>query len=195
MIAREQGEYERALGLLEESMALGRALGDSAWTARVASQMGITHRLAGNAEQAQHFLDTSRELHTELGDRFALAVIANQRAPRFRCGRCQAGGRAVRGSAEGTSTRSGIQRVLSRRSNGWRWLRRPEERLFLRSGCLGRRRRHARRCICHRTSKAMKNASPGLLTRRCERRAPSADGAGRREIDSAWNKRETRPWN
>ena len=58
-------------------MALGRALGDSAWTARVASQMGITHRLAGNAEQAQHFLDTSRELHTELGDRFALAVIAS----------------------------------------------------------------------------------------------------------------------
>ena len=58
-------------------MALGRALGDSAWTARVATQIGITHRLAGNAEQAQHFLDTSRELHTELGDRFALAVIAS----------------------------------------------------------------------------------------------------------------------
>ena len=56
MIAREQGQFERALGLLEESMALGRALGDTAWTARVATQMGITHRLAGNAEQAQHFL-------------------------------------------------------------------------------------------------------------------------------------------
>ena len=40
--------------------------------------MGITHRLAGNTEQARHFLGSaSRELHTELGDRFALAVIAN----------------------------------------------------------------------------------------------------------------------
>jgi hypothetical protein len=39
--------------------------------------MGITHRLAGNLEQAKHFLDTSRALHTDLGDRFALAVIAN----------------------------------------------------------------------------------------------------------------------
>jgi hypothetical protein len=57
-------------------MALGRALGDAAWTARIASQIGFTHRLAGNAEQAQHFLDTSRRIHTELGDRFALAVIA-----------------------------------------------------------------------------------------------------------------------
>ena len=27
MTAREQGEYKRALGLLEESMAIGRALG------------------------------------------------------------------------------------------------------------------------------------------------------------------------
>jgi tetratricopeptide (TPR) repeat protein len=76
MIAREQGQFERALGLLEESMALGRALGDAAWTARVASQMGIAHRLAGNAEQAQHFLDSSREVQTKLGDQFALGVIA-----------------------------------------------------------------------------------------------------------------------
>ena len=67
----------RLSDLLEESMALGRALGDLAWTARVSTQIGITHRLAGNAEQAQHFLDASRELSTELGDRFALAVIAN----------------------------------------------------------------------------------------------------------------------
>jgi tetratricopeptide (TPR) repeat protein len=77
MIAREQGDYDRALGLLEESIALWRSLGDSAWTARIASHLGITHRLAGNAEQAQHFLDISRKLHTELGDRFALAVIAS----------------------------------------------------------------------------------------------------------------------
>jgi tetratricopeptide (TPR) repeat protein len=77
MVAGEQGQYQRALGLLEESMALGRALGDVAWTARVATQIGITHQLAGNAEQAQHFLDVSRGLHTELGDRFALAVIAS----------------------------------------------------------------------------------------------------------------------
>jgi non-specific serine/threonine protein kinase len=76
MIAQEQGEYDRALGLLEESMALGRALGDSAWIARVATQLGITHRLAGSAEQARHFLETSRELHSELGDQFALGVIA-----------------------------------------------------------------------------------------------------------------------
>ena len=76
MIAREQGEYERALELFEESMALGRALGDPAWTARVAYQIGITHRLAGHPEKAQHFLDASRELHTALGDRFGLAVIA-----------------------------------------------------------------------------------------------------------------------
>ena len=59
-------------------MALGRALGDPAWTARVAFAIGITHRLAGHPEQAQHLLDTSRELHTELGDRFALAVIASE---------------------------------------------------------------------------------------------------------------------
>jgi tetratricopeptide (TPR) repeat protein len=77
MIAREQGQYERALEVFDESMALGSALGDTTWTARVASQIGITHRLAGNVQQAEHFLATSRELHTELGDQFALAVIAN----------------------------------------------------------------------------------------------------------------------
>jgi hypothetical protein len=58
-------------------MAIGRALGDTAWTARIASQIGFTHRLAGNAEQAQQFLDTSRELYSKLGDRFALGLIAN----------------------------------------------------------------------------------------------------------------------
>jgi tetratricopeptide (TPR) repeat protein len=77
MIAREQGQHERALELFNESMALGRALGDFAWTARITSQIGFTHRLAGNAEQAQHFLETSRRLHTELGDRFVLGLIAN----------------------------------------------------------------------------------------------------------------------
>jgi hypothetical protein len=39
--------------------------------------MGVTHRLAGNAEQAQRLFAVSRELHTELGDRFALGVIAS----------------------------------------------------------------------------------------------------------------------
>ena len=58
-------------------MTLWRSIGDSAWTARIASQLGITHRLAGNAEQAQHFLAISRELHTQLGDRFALAVVTS----------------------------------------------------------------------------------------------------------------------
>ena len=55
MIAREQGQFERALGLLEESMALGRALGDAAWTARVATQMGIAYRLAGNPSRRNTF--------------------------------------------------------------------------------------------------------------------------------------------
>jgi tetratricopeptide (TPR) repeat protein len=76
MIAQEQEQFDRALGLLEESMALGRALGDSAWIARVATQMAIAYRLAGNAELSQHFLDSSREVQTELGDQFALGVIA-----------------------------------------------------------------------------------------------------------------------
>jgi predicted ATPase len=76
MIAREQGEYERALELFEESMALWRALGYPAWTARVSYQIGITHRLAGHPEKAQHLLDESRALHAALGDRYGLAVIA-----------------------------------------------------------------------------------------------------------------------
>jgi hypothetical protein len=58
-------------------MELGRALGDTAWTARIASQIGITHNYAGNAEQAEHYFDISRRIHTELGDRFALGVIAS----------------------------------------------------------------------------------------------------------------------
>jgi len=39
--------------------------------------MGITHRLAGHPEKARHFLASSREIHTGLGDRSALAVIAS----------------------------------------------------------------------------------------------------------------------
>ena len=57
-------------------MALWRALGNTAWIAREAIALGITHRLAGNSEQASRFLDTGQALYTELGDRFALAVIA-----------------------------------------------------------------------------------------------------------------------
>jgi tetratricopeptide (TPR) repeat protein len=78
MTAREQGQCDRALELFDESMALGQAFGDTAWTARIASQIGFTHRLAGNAEQAQHFLAMSRRMHSELGDRFALGIIANE---------------------------------------------------------------------------------------------------------------------
>jgi tetratricopeptide (TPR) repeat protein len=77
MAAREQGEFERALELYNESMALWRALGDKAWTARESIALGITHRLAGNLEQAHQLLETSRELHAALGNRYALAVIAN----------------------------------------------------------------------------------------------------------------------
>jgi hypothetical protein len=58
-------------------MAIGRALGDVAWTARIASQIGITHLRAENNDQAQRFFDTSRKLHSEIGDRFALGVIAS----------------------------------------------------------------------------------------------------------------------
>ena len=70
---------------------------------------------------------------------------------------------ALYAEALSISTRSGIQRGLSRRSNGWRWRLRPEERLFLRSGCSEPQRRHARRCTCRRGSKLMrKRVASGL---------------------------------
>jgi tetratricopeptide (TPR) repeat protein len=65
------------LELFEESLALGKALGDTAWTARITSQIGFTHRMAGNAGEAQRYLASSREIYSELGDRFALGIIAN----------------------------------------------------------------------------------------------------------------------
>ena len=60
-------------------MALGRALGDSSWIALVTSQIGITHRLAGNAEQAGSFSGSeSRATQRIWATEHALAVIASQ---------------------------------------------------------------------------------------------------------------------
>src|SRR3954470_6986618 len=67
--------------------------------------------------------------------------------------------------------------------------------MFLRSGCLGQRRRHARHCNCHRALSAMKNALLRVSIRRCERLAPALRWHWRQEEHLAWNERETRPWN
>ena len=44
MIAREQGQHQRALELFGESLALEGGLGDPAWTSLITSQIGFNHR-------------------------------------------------------------------------------------------------------------------------------------------------------
>jgi tetratricopeptide (TPR) repeat protein len=79
MVAREQGDYTRAIQLYGESLALWRRLDDPRWIAIVTSSLGITHRYEGNAEQAHPMLDESQDLFSRLGDRYMLGVVAHNK--------------------------------------------------------------------------------------------------------------------
>ncbi len=170
------------------AMPHGRHGSPPKWASRTGSRGMLSRR--------NTFSTPVAELHTELGDRFALAVIAsNSGHLAFDAGDVDAGDRAVRGSAAALRLRSGIQRVLSRRSNGSRSRLRPEETLFLHSGSSGRRRQHGRRCIFLRGSRVMNNVLPRASIRRRERREPARRRHWPKGEHSAWNERETRPWN
>jgi tetratricopeptide (TPR) repeat protein len=72
-----QGDFARATALLEESLALFRALGDSAGIARAQDHLGIIAQLQGDFARATTLLDASLTLRRALGDKHGIAGALN----------------------------------------------------------------------------------------------------------------------
>ncbi len=76
-LAHTQGEYERATGLYQESLAVFRALGDKGETATVLKYLGIVARARGAYDDAWALYEESAVLSREIGDTFGLAAALN----------------------------------------------------------------------------------------------------------------------
>ena len=77
VIAREQGDYDGAVGLREESLALWREEGDGWWTAYTLIAVATTADLMGKHERAVSLLEEALGLFRELGDEEGVVVTLN----------------------------------------------------------------------------------------------------------------------
>lgn len=73
MLAREQGDYERAAALLEEGLALGRALGVGRVITSALRQLGHMAQALGDAERATMLLQDGLDASRRMGDGWELA--------------------------------------------------------------------------------------------------------------------------
>lgn len=78
--ASTRGDYERALALLEESLALFRELGDKESVIRVLNNLSQVLLFRGDFSRADTVLDESLALARELADRACLAKSLHMRA-------------------------------------------------------------------------------------------------------------------
>jgi len=76
-LAWSQGDYARATALLEESLALFRALGDTAGIANTQNHLGVIAQLQGDYVRATTLLEGSLALRREQGDKHGIAGALN----------------------------------------------------------------------------------------------------------------------
>lgn len=74
ILARDQGDYERAIALLEESLALQRSLDDRPGIASALNTLGTVQANLGNYVAALAFHEETLALRRELNDRRGVAV-------------------------------------------------------------------------------------------------------------------------
>jgi hypothetical protein len=76
-LAWSQGGYAQAAALLEESLALFRALEDRAGIASTQNHLGVIAQLQGDYVRATALIETSPTLRRELGDKHGIAGALN----------------------------------------------------------------------------------------------------------------------
>jgi len=76
-LAWSQGDYAQATTLLKDSLALFRALEDTAGIASTQNHLGIIAQLQGDYGRAMTLLQASLALHRELGDKHGIASALN----------------------------------------------------------------------------------------------------------------------
>jgi predicted ATPase/class 3 adenylate cyclase len=72
-----QGDYERAVPLYEEGLALYREMGDRAGIAHCLNNLGFVAQVRGAFDRAKAFLEESASLYRELGNEADLASALN----------------------------------------------------------------------------------------------------------------------
>lgn len=77
MLAWEQGDYERAGALHQESLELRRSLGDRVGVAASLNNLGLVALERGDLERATQLHEESLEVRRELGDSWGIAVSLN----------------------------------------------------------------------------------------------------------------------
>jgi predicted ATPase len=80
VLAREQGDYDRATALYSESLALWRDLGDKRGTAATLNSLGMVVRDQGNVARAKELYEEALALRRELDDRHSIAATLNNLA-------------------------------------------------------------------------------------------------------------------
>jgi tetratricopeptide (TPR) repeat protein len=77
VIADQQGDYEMAHNLMQESLTIRQKTGDQRQAAYLLGNMGIVARRQGNLEDARSLYEESLALRRELGDRWGIANVLN----------------------------------------------------------------------------------------------------------------------
>jgi len=77
VIADQQGDYETARALMQESLTIRLQLGDKRQAAYLMGNMGIVARRQGMLEEARELYEESLEVRREIGDRWGVANVSN----------------------------------------------------------------------------------------------------------------------
>jgi class 3 adenylate cyclase/tetratricopeptide (TPR) repeat protein len=76
-VAAQRGDYAKATGNYEASLAIRERLGDKASMAGLLSNLGIVVEYQGDLDAARRYHERALVLRTETGDRWAIAVSTN----------------------------------------------------------------------------------------------------------------------
>lgn len=76
-VKSESGNFSEAQELYFELLRMAREEGNQQEEAIALHQLGMVQRLAGNDEQALHYLKEERNIYLSLGDNFHLGLAAN----------------------------------------------------------------------------------------------------------------------
>jgi tetratricopeptide (TPR) repeat protein len=78
MIHQDQGRYEEAVKLYEESLKLAKELGNKSGIAITLHQLGMIHQDQGRYEEAVKLYEESLKLAKELGNKSGIAITLHQ---------------------------------------------------------------------------------------------------------------------
>jgi predicted ATPase/DNA-binding CsgD family transcriptional regulator len=77
LLANDQGDYQEADRLLNESLALFRSAGDKQGISNCLNYLGVLARNLGNLKEAAHFYEESLSLQRQLGSKPGVAACLN----------------------------------------------------------------------------------------------------------------------